>query len=175
MAIEMIDSLFKKTNVLFVCTGNICRSPVAQAVFEKKLMHAGLLNQDWIGVDSAGTSDHHVGQKPDSRSQHAAAFRGYSLIGQTARQIQRQDFEQYDMILAMDWVNLRVLQGMAPDEHRHKIELIMRYAQNADDAEVPDPYYQDQSAFSKVVDYLEDACGGLIEVVKRRLPQQIAA
>ncbi|WP_133619324.1 low molecular weight protein-tyrosine-phosphatase [Hydromonas duriensis] len=162
-----------KTRVLFVCMGNICRSPVAQAVFTKKIEQAGL--SDSIQVDSAGTHAYHAGQKPDSRSQHAAAFRGYSLMGQTARQVQPDDFENFDMILAMDWQNLRELQNMAPLAHRHKIELVMRYAQNSDDAEVPDPYYQEQYAFNLVVDYLEDAASGLLEVVKRRAPQPVAA
>jgi protein-tyrosine phosphatase len=116
-----------------------------------------------------------VGQKPDSRSQHAAAFRGYSLIGQIARQITTEDFDHFDMILAMDWQNMRELQNLAPPQHRHKIELVMRYAQNSDDAEVPDPYYEEQHAFNKVVDYLEDAATGLLDVVKRRAPQPVAA
>jgi protein-tyrosine phosphatase len=172
MKVEMIEPALR-ARVLFVCTGNICRSPVAQAVFEKKVQQAGL--SDFIKVDSAGTAAYHVGEKPDSRSQHAAAFRGYSLIGQTARQVSQADFEQFDMILAMDWGNLRTLQNIAPEQYRYKIELIMRYAQNSDDAQVPDPYYQEQDAFNLVVDYLEDAAIGLLEVVKRRLPQPVAA
>ncbi|WP_114563980.1 low molecular weight protein-tyrosine-phosphatase [Ephemeroptericola cinctiostellae] len=169
----MLEHQLAKTRVLFVCMGNVCRSPVAQAVFEKKLTQSGLAA--CIEVDSAGTGDHHVGQKPDSRSQHAAAFRGYSLIGQVARQITAEDFDHFDMILAMDWQNMRELQNLAPPQHRHKIELVMRYAQNSDDAEVPDPYYEEQHAFNKVVDYLEDAATGLLDVVKRRAPQPVAA
>jgi protein-tyrosine phosphatase len=172
MKVEMLEPVLK-VSVLFVCTGNICRSPVAQAVFEKKVQQAGL--SDLIQVDSAGTAAYHVGEKSDSRSQHAAAFRGYNLMGQTARQVSQSDFEQFDMILVMDWGNLRALQNIAPENFRHKIELVMRYAQNSDDAEVPDPYYQEQDAFNLVVDYLEDASMGLLEVVKRRLPQPVAA
>ncbi len=173
MGFQMLEHQLVKTRVLFVCMGNVCRSPVAQAVFEKKLTQSGLAA--CIEVDSAGTGDHHVGQKPDSRSQHAAAFRGYSLIGQIARQITTEDFDHFDMILAMDWQNMRELQNLAPPQHRHKIELVMRYAQNSDDAEVPDPYYEEQHAFNKVVDYLEDAATGLLDVVKRRAPQPVAA
>ncbi len=173
MGFQMLEHQLPKTRVLFVCMGNVCRSPVAQAVFEKKLTQSGLAA--CIEVDSAGTGDHHVGQKPDSRSQHAAAFRGYSLIGQIARQITTEDFDHFDMILAMDWQNMRELQNLAPPQHRHKIELVMRYAQNSDDAEVPDPYYEEQHAFNKVVDYLEDAATGLLDVVKRRAPQPVAA
>ena len=173
MGFQMMGEERVKTRILFVCMGNICRSPVAQAIFEKKVAQAGLL--DYISTDSAGTDDFHIGQKPDSRSQHAAAFRGYSLQGQIARQITLDDFAQYDLIMAMDWHNLRTLQNMCPEIYRHKIELVMRYAQNLEDAEVPDPYYQNQHAFSVVVDYLEDAVTGLLEVVKRRVPQDAAA
>lgn len=173
MVFQMLGHQLAKTRVLFVCTGNICRSPVAQAVFEKKIAQSGLTA--CIEVDSAGTHSCHVGEKSDSRSQHAAAFRGYSLMGQVARQVTADDFEYFDMVLAMDWQNMRELQNMAPAQHRHKIELIMRYAQNSDDAEVPDPYYEEQHAFNKVVDYIEDAATGLLDVVKRRAPQPVAA
>ncbi|MGL4768302.1 MAG: low molecular weight protein-tyrosine-phosphatase [Formosimonas sp.] len=173
MAFQMLGEERVKTRVLFVCMGNICRSPVAQVVFEKKIEQAGL--SDYLDADSAGTDDFHVGQKPDSRSQHAAAFRGYSLQGQVARQITADDFAQFDLIMAMDWHNLRTLQNMCPEIYRHKIELVMRYAQNFEDAEVPDPYYQNQHAFSVVVDYLEDAVAGLLDNLKRRLPQAVAA
>ena len=173
MGFQIIDEPQAKTRVLFVCMGNICRSPVAQAIFEKKVAQLGLT--DFISVDSAATHDYHVGQKPDSRSQHAAAFRGYSLQGQVARQVELSDFAAFDLIMAMDWHNLRVLQNMCPEQYRHKIELVMRYAQNLEDAEVPDPYYQNQHAFSVVVDYLEDAATGLLDVVKRRVPQDVAA
>ena len=99
--------------------------------FTKKLIQSG--DTEKVYVDSAGTHGCHVGEKADSRSQHSAAFRGYSLIGHSARQIAPEDFERFDLILAMDWKNLRQLQSMAPEHCRHKIELIMRYAQNYDD------------------------------------------
>ncbi|MCE1159832.1 MAG: low molecular weight phosphotyrosine protein phosphatase [Burkholderiales bacterium] len=173
MRFEMVEPNSTKMKVLFVCTGNICRSPVAKAVFIKKITSSG--HADKVVVDSAGTHACHVGEKADSRSQHAAAFRGYSLIGHVARQVTVEDFAQFDLILAMDWKNLRQLQNMAPEHHRHKIELIMRYAQNYDDAEVPDPYYSDQAAFNVVVDYVEDAVSGLVESVTRRMLESNAA
>ena len=173
MRFEMVESGLIKTKVLFVCTGNICRSPVAKAVFNKKIILSG--HADKVVVDSAGTHACHVGEKADSRSQHAAAFRGYSLIGHVARQITAEDFAQFDVILAMDWKNLRQLQNLAPEHHRHKIELMMRYAQNYDDAEVPDPYYLDQAAFNLVIDYVEDAVNGLVESVARRIIEPNAA
>ena len=166
MRFEMVGSDSTKTKILFVCTGNICRSPVAHAILQKKLIQFGY--DDKIFVDSAGTHACHTGEKADSRSQHSAAFRGYSLKGHTARQIVPEDFERFDLILAMDWKNLRQLQSLAPEHCRHKIELIMRYAQNYDDAEVPDPYYSEQAVFNQVVEYAEDAVNGLMEAVLRR-------
>ena len=138
-------------------------------IVPKKLIQSGDTGK--VYVDSAGTHGCHVGEKADSRSQHSAAFRGYSLIGHSARQIAIEDFERFDLILAMDWKNLRQLQSMAPEHCRHKIELIMRYAQNYDDAEVPDPYYSDQAVFNLVVEYVEDAINGLMDSVLRRIAQ----
>jgi protein-tyrosine phosphatase len=173
MNIEMVEPSFMKTSVLFVCTDNTSRSPIAQAVFEKKVEQAGLT--DLIQIDSAGTQSEYVGDKPNSRSQHAAAFRGYNLMGQTARLVTQDDFARFDMILVMDWLTMRALQNIAPEQYRHKIELVMRYAQNSDDAEIPDPFYLEQEAFNQAVDYMEDAALGLLDLVKRRLPQPVAA
>lgn len=173
MQFEMVHSDSVKTKILFVCTGNICRSPVAQAVFNKKLIQLGYA--DKVHVDSAGTQACHAGEKVDSRSQHAAAFRGYNLLGHRARQVRIEDFTDFDLILAMDWSNLRQLQNMSPEPCRHKIELLMRYAQNYDSAEVPDPYYSPQEAFNLVVDYVEDAVVGLLDVVSRRITEPNAA
>lgn len=169
----MLNGHRVKTRILFLCATNTCRSPVAQAVFEKKVSLLGL--DDYLDVDSAGYNEVDVGQKPDSRSQHAAAFRGYKLIGQEARSVTLDDFEQFDIILAMDWQDLRMLQKISPEIYRHKIELVMRYSHNFEDAEVPDPYHQNQHAFRVVVDYLDDAVSGLVDVLKRRLPQGQAA
>jgi protein-tyrosine phosphatase len=162
-----------RVHVLFACTGNICRSPVAKAVMSKKIALMGL--SDSVQIDSVGTESYHQHARADSRSQHSAAYRGYTLLGHSARQITPEDFYAADVILAMDWANMRRLQQMAPEFCRHKVELLMRYAQNHDSAEIPDPYYADQAAFNLVLDYVEDAVGGLIENVTRKLLQPTAA
>lgn len=173
MGIEVSNGYRVKTRILFFCASNTCRSPIAQAIFEKKISLMGL--DKYLEVDSAGSSEVEVAQKPDSRSQHAAAFRGYKLIGQEARSVTPDDFEQCDLILVMDWQDLRMLQRISPKKHHHKIELVMRYSHNFEDAEVSDPYNQNQQAFKVVVDYLDDAVSGLIDVLKRRFSQVQAA
>ncbi len=173
MAFNDGDTFKHVFKVLFVCSDNLCRSPVAQAVFEKKSALAQL--DSFFCSDSAGMNVIESGKTPDSRSQHAAAFHGYRMLGQMSRQVSLDDFEQFDLILAMDWQSLRALQKRAPENSRYKIELIMRYAQNFEDAEVPDPLNQNQRAFSLVVEYLEDAITGLVDVLKRRVTQNNAA
>ena len=115
--------------VLFVCTGNICRSPTAEGVFRHAVVSAGL--EQKILVDSAGTHDYHVGHPPDRRTQLAAAQRGYDLAGLRARQVTAKDFVEFDYIVAMDRDNLSELERLAPPQHHGKLSLFMEYAQRA--------------------------------------------
>jgi protein-tyrosine phosphatase len=161
------------TKVLFVCMGNICRSPTAEGVFRKVVADAGL--DGIVHVDSAGTHAYHVGEPPDARAQQAALRRGYDIGHLRARQVTQDDFRDYDMILAMDWENLALLQQQCPRAHKHKLQLLMRFAGEHDAATVPDPYYGGPEGFNTVLDYVEDACQGLIEVVRKRATMYAAA
>ncbi|HRK57482.1 MAG TPA: low molecular weight protein-tyrosine-phosphatase [Burkholderiaceae bacterium] len=161
------------TKVLFVCMGNICRSPTAAGVFRKVVSGAGL--SGLVQVDSAGTHAYHVGEAPDVRAQQAAAKRGYDLSGLRARQITLDDFHHYDMILTMDWENLALLQQQCPKAQKHKLHLLMRFAGEHDAATVPDPYYGGLEGFDTVLDYVEDACQGLLDVVRKRATMYAAA
>ena len=161
------------TKVLFVCTGNICRSPSAEGVFRRMVEDAGLAGA--IGVDSAGTHAYHVGEPADPRAQAAARKRGYDLATCVGRQVKAEDFREFDMILAMDWENLAALQQMCPKIYQHKLMLLMRFSNEFEEATVPDPYYGGPEGFGKVLDYLEDACQGVMEVVRKRVLQYQAA
>lgn len=161
------------TKVLFVCMGNICRSPSAQGVFRKMVTDAGL--DGCVLIESAGTHAYHVGEPPDGRAQQAAKRRGYEIGDLRARQITQEDFRNFDLILAMDWENLALLQQQCPRAHKHKLHLLMRFAGEHDAATVPDPYYGGPEGFNTVLDYVEDACQGLIEVVRKRATMYAAA
>lgn len=161
------------SKVLFVCTGNICRSPSAEGVL-RRLVEQAQLDQS-IQVDSAATHGFHVGEHPDTRAQLAARKRGYDISTYQARQVRREDFRDFDLILSMDWENHAALQQMCPAIYRHKLMLLMRFATDHEAATVPDPYYGGQEGFNKVMDYLEDACQGVFEQVRKRLPACQAA
>lgn len=161
------------TKVLFVCMGNICRSPTAEGVFRKMVADAGL--DGTVEVDSAGTHAYHVGEPPDLRAQQAAAKRGYDLSDLRARKVAPEDFRDCDLILAMDWENLSLLQQECPKAHKHKLHLLMRFAGEHDAAVVPDPYYGGNEGFNTVLDYVEDACQGLLDVVRKRATMYAAA
>lgn len=161
------------TKVLFVCMGNICRSPTAQGVFRKMVGDAGLA--DTVQVESAGTHAYHVGEPPDVRAQQAAMKRGYEIADLRARQVALDDFRDADLILAMDWENLAILQQQCPRAYKHKLHLLMRFAGEHDAATVPDPYYGGPEGFNTVLDYVEDACQGLLDVVRRRATMYAAA
>lgn len=153
--------------VLLVCMGNICRSPTAEGVLRYfvKINKLG----DKVEVDSAGTHGYHVGEAPDSRTQRAAAVRGYNLSQLRARKVARQDLDYFDLILAMDKSNLDNLKRMATPEQQERMQLFMSYARNFDDDEVPDPYYGLGHGFDLVLDMVEDASLGLLEEIKKKL------
>lgn len=149
------------TRVLFVCLGNICRSPTAQGVFEKLVAEAGW--QDRIEVDSAGTHAYHAGEPPDERAQMEAARRGVDLSGQRARAIAETDFAEFDFILAMDSSNLAVLEARCPPEYRGRVSRLLDFAGDLDEDDVPDPYYGGQHGFSRVLDLVEAGAQGLLD------------
>lgn len=152
-----------RTAILFVCMGNICRSPTAEGVFRSRAEAAGLQ----LDIDSAGTHAYHVGNSPDARSARHAAARGYDLSSQRARQFATDDFERFDYVLAMDHDNLEILQRACPPQHRHKVKLFMEYATRSGSDIVPDPYYGGANGFDMVLDYVEDAADGLIAVLRK--------
>ncbi|MDX1670038.1 MAG: low molecular weight protein-tyrosine-phosphatase [Limnobacter sp.] len=162
-----------KNKVLFVCMGNICRSPTAEGILRKMLVDAELDTD--VTVDSAGTHAYHLGKNPDPRAQAAAAKRGYDISELVSRQVSDEDFREADMILAMDWDNMSLLQQQCPRQYQHKIQLLMRYSTEHDEATVPDPYYGGPDGFDTVLNYIEDSCNGLIEVMRRRVTQFAAA
>ena len=154
--------------VLFVCTGNICRSPTAEGVFRHHVAQAGL--QDLVHVASAGTHDYHVGDCPDRRSMAAAAKRGYDLSAQRARHLRDSDFAQFDHLLAMDRDHLAMLIRRSPAEDCRKIRLFLDHAPHLPQREVPDPYYGDTDGFEMVLDLIEAGSHGLLAQIRRSLP-----
>lgn len=151
--------------VLFVCTGNICRSPTAEGVFRRLVKQAGLEHR--IHADSAGTHGYHVGEPPDSRSQRAARARGVDLSGLRARQVTLGDFATFDCILAMDRGHLAQLRRMAPATSAATVALFLDYAPGATTREVPDPYYGGADGFTEVLDLCEAGAAGLLEAIRR--------
>ncbi|MGV6857683.1 MAG: low molecular weight protein-tyrosine-phosphatase [bacterium] len=151
--------------VLFVCMGNICRSPTAHGVFERYVEQAGL--QGCINVDSAGTHAYHIGEQPDRRSQEVARGRGYDLSSQRARRIASRDFEEFDYYLVMDKSNLHDVLAECPSQYRDKISLFLDYAEGYEGMEVPDPYYGGAQGFDRVLDLVEAASEGLLAHIRR--------
>lgn len=150
-----------KTSVLFVCMGNICRSPTAEGVFRHLVCEANL--EQRITIDSAGTHDYHIGKAPDARARAAAETRGYDLSALRARQVSRQDFHEFDYVLAMDKENLANLRRICPPELLHKVSLFLEHGANPRGSEVPDPYYGGAQGFEHVLDLVEDAARGLLQ------------
>lgn len=147
-----------------VCTGNICRSPSAEAVLRQKLVEAGLEGR--VTVDSAGTDAYHVGEAPSRLAVECAEARGYDLRALRARVIRPEDFDRFEMILAMDRGHLGILTGMKPDAPRGQLQLLMRYAPGAV-IEVPDPFYGGRQDYEHALDLIESAMPGLIETLRR--------
>jgi protein-tyrosine phosphatase len=145
--------------ILFVCLGNICRSPTVEGVAR----HLAALEAPQLGLefDSAGTADYHIGHPPDPRSQRAALARGYDITQLRARQVMREDFRRFDLLLAMDEDNLRELRAMAPEGRASRAELFLSYWPQAGRSSVPDPYYGGQEGFDTVLDLAEQGSRGL--------------
>lgn len=152
--------------VLFVCLGNICRSPTAEGVLRHQLQAAGLADQ--VQVASAGTGDWHVGKAPDGRTLKAALARGYDLSKQRAQQVKVGHFAEYDLVLAMDQSNLRDLRALRPHTAVGELDLFLRRYDSVLD-EVPDPYYGGADGFEQVLDLIETACQALVVEIKGRL------
>lgn len=159
--------LKQQTSVLFVCMGNICRSPTAEGVFRKHVIDAGLGER--IIVDSAGTHAYHSGESPDRRALAAAERRGYSLAGITARRVRESDFAEFNYILAMDEYNLIALKEAADASSRDKVRLFLDYIADSKVSEVPDPYYGGSSGFERVLDLVEEASAGLLDAIRKTI------
>ena len=145
-------------SILFVCMGNICRSPTAEAIMRYKVNERGLS----IDIDSAGTIGYHSGSSPDHRAVSAGSRRGYSFDGIQARQVEDDDFQRFDLILAADQDNLHDLRARCPEPLRHKLHLMLDFGSKEYD-EVPDPYYGGSRGFELVLDLIEQACDGVLE------------
>ena len=154
----------KKKSVLFVCMGNICRSPTGECVFRRYVEDQGM--GEHIRIDSAGTIAYHVGEPPDARMREAGRHRGIEIEG-TARQFEFDDFERFDLIIAMDRENLRdILQQDAEGEYRGKVRLLCDFVPDAQTRDVPDPYYGGQKGFEQVLDLIESACPGVLSALQ---------
>ena len=152
--------------ILFVCLGNICRSPMAEGVFRHLVAARGATER--FHIDSAGTGAWHVGEPPDSRAQEVVGSRGIDISAQRARRIELDDFERFDMLLAMDRSNQTVLQRLAPEPHRDKTKLLLSFAPDCKRKDVPDPYFGGADGFEHVLDLIESASAGLFEALVER-------
>ncbi len=155
----------KNINVLFVCLGNICRSPTAHALFQAHVNKQGLSAN--MVVDSAGTADWHTGRPPDERTQKTARKCGYDMSHLQARQVSVQDFDEFDYILAMDHDNLSHLRAMKPAHYNGVLGLFLEEAGIATDTAVPDPYYRGEQHFQQVIQMIQDAVDGLLQRIRK--------
>ncbi len=157
-------SHYREVGVLFVCLGNICRSPSAEGIFRHCVENSDL--QLKVKIDSAGTANYHSGHPPDSRAIRVAASRGINLKNLRARQVRRSDFQQFDYIIAMDRHNYSDLISLAPQDHRCRIQLFLDFTDNWSEREIPDPYYGGPQGFERAFDMITDASKGLIKDIK---------
>ena len=155
-----------KVKVLFVCMGNICRSPTAQGVFEQLVETHGL--SELVLVDSAGTHAYHVGEQPDQRASQAAARRGIDMSSQRARRVSEADFDEFDLVVAMDRANYEDLGEVCPPGHESKLRLFLEFAPDVAEQEVPDPYYGGLGGFERVLDLVEAAAAGLLADIRQQ-------
>jgi len=160
------DNKMRPTSVLFVCMGNICRSPTAEGVFRHEVRRRNLIEH--FIADSAGTHGYHEGAPPDERAIAHAAKRGYDLSQLRARPVSPDDFDRFDFILVMDNQNLRHLKSLTPSRCQHKLELLLDYTNDHAGAEVPDPYYGGSKDFERVLDLVEEGCQGLLDFLIQR-------
>lgn len=160
------DGSMSKVSVVFVCMGNICRSPTAEGVFQQLVNNAGL--QDHIGVDSAGTHSYHIGSGPDRRSQATARARGIDLSRLRARRFEADDFHQFDYVIGMDRENRLNMEAIRPDDSDRPVHLMLDFSNKYNQQrEVPDPYFGDDG-FDLVFDMVEDAARGLLAEIRER-------
>jgi len=156
----------KKVKVLFVCMGNICRSPTAEGVFRHLVKQEQLEN--FIETDSAGTHAYHVGEPPDRRAQLTATNRGIDISDLKARRVHEKDYEEFDYILAMDRDNLEILMAQTPKHLAERISLFLDFAEDHPESEVPDPYYGGPKGFERVFDMVNEAALGLLRDIQSR-------
>lgn len=161
-----MDSTTVMIRVLFVCLGNICRSPTAEGVFRGVVERAGVMAH--VEIDSAGTHAYHIGEPPDHRAQAAARRRGVDLSGLRGRRATRADIEHFDYVLAMDGENYENLLAIAPPDLEGKIQLFLDYAPQRPEREVPDPYFGGDAGFERVLDMIEEASHGLLAHLRQR-------
>ena len=154
----MIDLKYR---ILFVCMGNICRSPTAEAIFYRRLADRELLQK--VKIDSAGTHNFHPDAPPDERSQMHALKRGYGMSHLRARQVVHSDFEEFDLLLTMDWDNRALLEERCPAQHHHKVRGLAEFLQTSQASVIPDPYYGGDQGFEHVLDLIEEASEGLMK------------
>ncbi|GMR03827.1 MAG: low molecular weight protein-tyrosine-phosphatase [Gammaproteobacteria bacterium] len=156
-----------KIKILFVCLGNICRSPMAEGMFRQRIKEAGL--EGLVEIDSAGTHDYNVGRPPDARAQMAALRRGANISRLRGRQTCAEDIRTFDYILAMDRENYKDLRAICPVGLEHKLKMFLDYAPGRPERDVPDPLFGGDDGFDRVLDMIEEAASGLLEDLRRRL------
>ncbi|HHJ40081.1 MAG: phosphotyrosine protein phosphatase [Methylothermaceae bacteria B42] len=157
--------------ILFVCMGNICRSPMAEGVFQKLLEKHGLADQ--VLIDSAGTHAYHVGKSPDPRAVQTARARGIDLQNQQARQVSAGDFDEFDMVLVMDEQNYDALTFICAKRHQGKLKYFLDFAPHLKTRNLPDPFYGGDIGFERVMDMIEDACEGLLNHIQSQMQRSM--